>query len=167
MKKNIVITILILLVVGLGSFIVYDKVINKEDKKENNVVEKANQSESEKLVLSNTIFSDIDSDSFISLTIQEDGKTDVAEITDYTVAYEILKELSRQEYTKTITSGIGVGDYEIAISYKSSGQTIKMRMTDSIVFGFDEGYVYTISSSEKLKEELKSFIDYMFLKYNN
>lgn len=40
MKKNIVITILAVLVVGLGCFIIYDKVIDKNEKKDNDVVEK-------------------------------------------------------------------------------------------------------------------------------
>ena len=39
MKKNIVITILAVLVVGLGCFIVYDKVIDKNEKKDNNAIE--------------------------------------------------------------------------------------------------------------------------------
>ena len=43
--KNVVIIILSVLVVGLSCFIVYDKVINKEEKKENNVVDNVKGSE--------------------------------------------------------------------------------------------------------------------------
>ena len=45
--KNIIITILSVLVLGFGCFIVYDKVINKEEKKEDNVVDNVNEKEEE------------------------------------------------------------------------------------------------------------------------
>ena len=45
--KNVVITILSVLVLGFGCFIIYDKVINKEEKKENSVVDNVKGSEGE------------------------------------------------------------------------------------------------------------------------
>ena len=48
MKKNIVITILVVLVLGLGCFIIYDKVIDKKDKNENLVEEKIENKDEEK-----------------------------------------------------------------------------------------------------------------------
>ena len=188
--KNIIITVLSVLVVGLSCFIIFDKVINKEEKKEDNIVEnntteeekkednivenntteEKNDTEDDEYVLTNPVFSDINNDNFIALKITRDGYKGTATITDsnYADAYELLKALSNQTYNKTKTTGIGVGEYEVDVLYKNNGKTVNMKITDEMVFGiFEDGYVYSISSSEAIKSNIKDIVISLFNKYGN
>ena len=67
--KNVAITVLSVLVVGLSCFIVYDKVISKEDKKENNAVnENISESKITELSVSGDIVQNLYKHKLVSFT---------------------------------------------------------------------------------------------------
>ena len=115
-----------------------------------------------------TIFEGITEETFISMTITDNETEDADEVTikSYKDAKEVLSKLSKLTYTKTTTTGIGTGDYEVDVNYRKNGKTINLRMTDTTVFGGNLGnYVYSISGSSSAKKEAKTAVKVMYNEY--
>lgn len=182
--KNAVIGVLATLVVLMGGYLVYDKVIDKEEVNKsseikskdgvnnNKINEEENSSieDTPKSNLDNTIFDEITQTTFKSLTIKElceNGYCDEkAIITDYSIAYEILSKLSQQNYEKTTTTGVGLDDYDVRVSYIVNGVEKEFAIQPSMILDLnDRSYVYKINASDSEKSELKSYIHNMYVRY--
>ena len=133
--KNVVITILCILILGLSGFIVYDKVINKEEKKDSNVTDNNDQYTLSKEQLNELYdiagISGIYSESsLISTFINNDGKiSDYDKDTKKNIIYFNAAQESKLKYVKgdeyaSCASGSGTCQgvskedyYEIAKKY--------------------------------------------------
>ena len=116
--------------------------------------------------LKGTIFSDITKDTFVSMKVilndTNTGDSNFATITNYTTALNVLKKLTTLTYKKTTATGIGIEDYEVDVTYKKSGKTYTLRVTPTTVFASHFSYVYKISGTTALKNEVKKYITNVF-----
>ena len=123
--KNVVITILSILVLGLGCFIVYDKVINKGEKKEDNAVEEKIGSEEDydlveaKKLIDKYVYADFDLfDDFSNRTVESKVVFAILNVRTGDINNEYIGNLESFDCSNSAEIGT---DYECSV--KNSNNT--------------------------------------------
>lgn len=181
-NSNVVIIILTVLVVGMGSYLMYDKlVMDNSNEKVNNNEENSNQgsNNNDNFTLNGTIFEVVNENNFryIEISKYEDpehpgdamyysaNNEKTKKITSWNDSKALFNILNKQSYTETSFSGIGFDAYQIDIVYKENNEDKTISIQPDIVFGSgvntnDSGY--SVTATDEVKTELLNLVNSLF-----
>lgn len=172
--SNVVIIILTVLVVGLGAYVVYDKlIINDSNEKVNNNEENNSTQDSDSndnFTLDGTIFEAVNENNFQYIKVSKyefDMNYAVSNeqskiISKWNESKTLFTVLNKQSYTETSFSGIGFEDYQIDIVYKENNENKTISIQPDIVYGSGvntNNSGYSVTATDEVKTELSNLIN--------
>lgn len=170
--SNVVIIILTVLVVELGAYVVYDKlIINDSNEKVNNNEENNSSQDSnsnDNFTLEGTIFEAVNENNFQYIKISKyEDPVHPGDAMYYSVSNEqskiipkwnesktLFTVLNKQSYTEASFSGIGIPDYQIDIVYKVNNEDKNISVQPEMVFGTGIENDYSVTATDEVKTEI-------------